>query len=388
MQAIGDKDGSEAFPYSALRPDLPLCHLQNLESLDFEARQECITHNTAGRMSGDTGANAMEDTPVVLAGPSAGEDPAVALAQSLDKIRHQTTSNLVHQKRPATLLLAIEATLTEESETALTPVAYFAALLSTLEQIASLPADQQQVADPEGETLAAVLYLLAMVLPYTPASIIRTRTSSLLEVLAPLLATLKESAPAIKSLFAIFATLFLSLDNATLTSSLHYKQIYNTLLSFLVDGRPKVRRKAQEVVTSLLANPPAPSTKHPYANRTAEFVLESLKESLREGKKGGKRKQQAEGTPSDEATRAIALCAFIKSIGKDWPATVSICGVLFPRCLLIGLHSFRLLHRYALYCFLCLACRMHSSPTLLTTSSRLCSANRPTLSRRVKLRRR
>lgn len=265
------------------------------------------------------------------------EDPAILLKQALDKIRHQTTSNLVHQKRPATLLIALEATLTEQG-TALTPVAYFAALWSTITQLVGSAAASSGGATPASaagaaadsdaeETLAAALYLFAIVLPCTPPPVLRTRTSSILELLGAQIASLQEQAPALKSLLTILQAVYLNMDASSL-NQLQAKQAFNSILLLLIDNRPKVRRKAQEVITAILGNPPAPSVKHPYASRIADFVLESLKEALREGRKGGKRKQQDQGGPSEEVSRAIALCAFIKSVGKDWPADVSWSGFL------------------------------------------------------------
>ena len=246
-------------------------------------------------------------------------DPAAVLANNLGKLRHQTTSNLIHQKRPATLLVALEATLTEQ-ETALTPIAYFAALLSTTQQLVDGGAE-----DSDGETLPAALYLLAIVVPCVQPGVIKSKSGTLLESLGPLLVTLHDQAAAAKSTLSILQSTFLSLDGSTL-NSLQAKQVFNGVLAFLVDPRPKVRRKAQEAIQAMLANPPAPSTKHPYAVRVAEYVLESLKDALKEGKKGGKRKMQiqnegAGNSASEEASRAIGLCAFVKMIGKDWPAS-------------------------------------------------------------------
>lgn len=259
---------------------------------------------------------------------SDASEQAVALATALDKIRHQTTSNLVNQKRPATLLVALDATLTEQ-EAALTPVAYFAALLSTTQQLVAGNAE-----DTDGETLPAALYLLGIVLPCVNLSIVKSKSGPLLETLGPLLVSLHEQAATIKSLLSIFQAIYLSLDGSSL-NALQAKQVFNGILTFLVDQRPKVRRKAQEAIQAMLANPPAPSTKHPYAVRIAEFVIESLKDALKEGKKGGKRKMQSqnEGAVSEEASRAIGLCAFIKMAGKDWPASQ-----IGPLCaLLLGL---------------------------------------------------
>lgn len=173
-------------------------------------------------------------------------------------------------------------------------------------------------------------------LPFTQQAVLRSKLGTLLELLTPQLAASGEAGTT-KSLLALFQPIYLAMDTSTV-NSLQAKQAFNALLAYLVDPRPKVRRKAQEVIQAMLANPPAPSVRHPYAGRVAEFVLESLKDALKEGKKGGKRKQQHSqltvggdgGNVSEEASRAIGLCAFIKMVGKDWPA-----NYIAPLCALL-----------------------------------------------------
>lgn len=253
-------------------------------------------------------------------------EPAVELKQALDKIRHQVSSKLVNQKRPASLLVAIETTLNEQG-TALAPVAYFAALLSTIQQLAA----NAEAIDSDGETLPAALYLFAIVLPCTSGAVVKSRSGTLIEVFGPLMAVYNDQAAAMKSLLTILQFVYINMDNSALTGSLPAKQVFNTILALLVDPRPKVRRKAQEVVQVLLANPPAPSIRHPYATRVADFVIESLKEALKEGKKGGKKRAQEDASGSSpEVSRAIGLCAFIKMAGKDWPSSyiAPLCSLL------------------------------------------------------------
>jgi ribosomal RNA-processing protein 12 len=54
------------------------------------------------------------------------------MEEALGKIRPHTSSSLAHQKTPATLLHALEATF-QEQKTEKSPTAYFAALLTTLD---------------------------------------------------------------------------------------------------------------------------------------------------------------------------------------------------------------------------------------------------------------
>ena len=59
------------------------------------------------------------------------DDMADNVEATLSKIRPHTSSSLAHQKAPATLLRAIEATFHEQN-TGSSATAYFAALLTTL----------------------------------------------------------------------------------------------------------------------------------------------------------------------------------------------------------------------------------------------------------------
>ncbi len=84
----------------------------------------------------------------------------------LSKIRPHTSSNLPHQKAPATLLSALEATFKEQNTDA-SPAAYFAGLLTALEStVQSEREGEFKLGD--GDILPAELYLLALVGPFVP----------------------------------------------------------------------------------------------------------------------------------------------------------------------------------------------------------------------------
>jgi ribosomal RNA-processing protein 12 len=90
---------------------------------------------------------------------------------ALSKIRPQTASSLEHQKAPANLLHALEATI-DEKKTERTSTAYFAAILTALGGTLQNDASSGLALD-EGDMIPAELYLLALVAPFVPPPVIR-----------------------------------------------------------------------------------------------------------------------------------------------------------------------------------------------------------------------
>lgn len=133
------------------------------------------------------------------------------MEDALAKIRLHTSSSLLHQKTPATLLLAIESTLKEQN-TEPTPTAYFAALLTALDGI--LQRKDTSLAD--GAILPAELYLLALVAPFIPKVVLRTHLNTLLSFTSPLFPLLIPHAPPIRSQLSLYHVIFQSLDRSKL----------------------------------------------------------------------------------------------------------------------------------------------------------------------------
>lgn len=192
------------------------------------------------------------------------------MEQALVKIRPHISSSLAHQKTPANLLVAIEATF-QEQKTDVTSTAYYAALLTTLDGIMQ----KGSTGVEEGDILPAVLYLLALVAPFVSSSVLRANLETVLTLTYPLFTTLIPHAPALRSQITLYQYLFKSLDRSQLNAQ-GIRQSYATILQFCVDSRPKVRRKATEIIKSILEIPPAPSLRHPYADRTADWVKAAL----------------------------------------------------------------------------------------------------------------
>jgi ribosomal RNA-processing protein 12 len=242
------------------------------------------------------------------------------MEEALSKIRPHTTSSLAHQKAPATLLRALESTLSEQGAER-TPTAYFAALVTTVDgTLKGGSSGSTPLALGDGDLLPAELYLLALVAPYVPHPVLRAHLSTLLSLTAPLFPELHAHAPPLRSLLSIYTAFLPALDRAHLDAP-GVRQAFFSVLHLTLDSRPKVRRRAAEVIQDVLAHPPAPLARHPYAERVADWAANALKEAAASpiGKHKGKKTQKVEGDASDAA---IHLIAFLRMVVPYLPPSV------------------------------------------------------------------
>ncbi|KAG8794506.1 hypothetical protein FRC16_010479, partial [Serendipita sp. 398] len=240
---------------------------------------------------------------------------------ALAKIRPHTNSKLPHQRKPAQLLAALEATLEQNAGSSensrQSPTAYFAALITTLEECIL----RKELSLDEGSTLAATLYLLAMVVPFVQPTVLRANLSKLYQTLPQLLPlALPNHAPPLRSLVSIFGSICSSMDQAMIQSTLNttgntpsatsvaIRQTLSSLLELTLDHRPKVRKRAAEVVKDILDSPPSPFIVHPWshlvANWSCAVMAQSANSSVATGKKG----------TGEGIDRMIHLLAFLRTV--------------------------------------------------------------------------
>ena len=212
---------------------------------------------------------------------------------ALAKIRPHTTSSLTHQKAPAQLLQALESTF-EQQETEKSPTAYFAALLTTLDSTLQTSRSSGALTFGEGDVLPAELYLLALTLPFVPHPVIRSNLSTILSLTAPLFPSLVPHAPPLRSQLAIYNSVYVALERSQLESAQGLRQSFASILHLTLDPRPKVRKKAAEVVRDVLAAAPPPSVRHPYASQVSDFILSTLANDVNPVK--GRNKGATDGT--------------------------------------------------------------------------------------------
>lgn len=234
----------------------------------------------------------------------------------LSKIRPHTSSALAHQKAPATLLRAIEATFREQN-TEPSATAYFATLLTTLDG-ALQSSGASGPAMGEADVVPAVLYLLAAVVPCVPHPVIRSNLPTTLSLTTPLFSALSAFAPPLRSQITLYGAILHALDRSDLDVQ-GLRQAFMTILQFTLDPRPKVRKKAAEVVKDVLSAPPLPMAKHPYAEKVAEWV----KAALTEISSGGIPKFKGKKADTEGSEAAVHLLAFLRPVLPTLPTEVS-----------------------------------------------------------------
>ncbi|KIJ68150.1 hypothetical protein HYDPIDRAFT_83324 [Hydnomerulius pinastri MD-312] len=231
------------------------------------------------------------------------------MEEALTKIRPHTSSSLAHQKTPANLLQALESTFTEMS-TDRTPTAYFAALITTLDGTLQ----KKDVSLGDGDVLPAELYLLALVIPFVPHPVIQTNLNTLLSLTAPLFPSLASHAPPLRSQLTLYNSIFRALDRSQLDVS-GVRQSFATILQLCLDPRPKVRKRAADLVNDVLSNPPSPLLRHPYAERVAEW----MQTSLHQASSGVLPKTKSASKDSSSADTSIHLLALLRPILPNLP---------------------------------------------------------------------
>ena len=233
---------------------------------------------------------------------------------ALEKIRPHTASSLAHQKAPAQLLQALESTF-EQQGTEKSPTAYFAALLTTLGSTLQTSQTSGTLSFGEGDVLPAELYLLALVLPFVPHPVIRSNISTISSLTAPLFPSLVPHAPALRSQLAIYNSVYVALERSQLESAQGLRQSFASILHLTLDPRPKVRKKAAEVIRDVLAAAPPPSVRHPYAPQVSDFILSTLTNDVSPVK--GKKKGATDGTET-----GIHILALLGPIVLTLPPSV------------------------------------------------------------------
>lgn len=238
------------------------------------------------------------------------------LQAALFKIRSHNTSSVLHQQKPAQLLLAVEAGLNEVSnrgseKITQSPTAYFASLLTTLDGV--LLGNQPSLGD--GETLTAILYLLALVINYVPQAVIQSHAYSVVTKLQPFFPMAKVShPPSLRSLITIIGSVTSSVNQTQLHDIKEVKITFGLLVELTIDARPKVRKRAIEVVSNVLSTPPKPLLRHPWRESVAEWACNLLSRETSLAKEQ-RRFQEEKG-----AEMLIHLLFFLRSIVLEIPS--------------------------------------------------------------------
>ncbi|RSH79233.1 uncharacterized protein EHS24_001272 [Apiotrichum porosum] len=255
-----------------------------------------------------------------------------AFGTQLANVRRLTSSNQAHQAKPAKLLSAIEATISASLPGSSLPhsaTAYFSALLQCLEKACSdeIGADEtgEEIAETEkmdgGALIPATLYLLAIVVPETPAQVVLSKLSPLLENLLPLYQNALPFPPALRSLLQIVTAVTLFATPQLLGSSPLLKRAWSYLLELNLDPRPKVRHLAQEGVRKVLTTPVPPRVTpgaHPFLPRTRDWVTNALEDELKSGTSKSKKARFAGAEEDSDGKKAIWVVQGLRGWVAVW----------------------------------------------------------------------
>ncbi|NXT49432.1 RRP12 protein, partial [Pluvianellus socialis] len=218
---------------------------------------------------------------------------------TFSKVQRFWESNSAAHKEICAVLAAVTEVIRsrggKESETE-----YFAVLMTTLEAVES------------PESLAAVAYLLNLVLKRVPSPVLIKKFSDASKVLMGIVSSqaCSSSTSALRWVLSCLATLLRKQDLAAWSYPVTL-QVYHGLLSFCVHTKPKVRKAAQSGVCSILRGSEflfgdAAPEHHPAAPSTAKFCVQEI--------------EKAGGTK--EATTTLHVLALLRDLLPCFPAAV------------------------------------------------------------------
>lgn len=212
------------------------------------------------------------------------------------KVQRYWESNSAAHKEICAVLAAVTEVIRSQGGKE-TETEYFAALMTTLEAVDS------------SESLAAVAYLLNLVMKRMPVAVLKKKFSDTAKALLDIMSNQANSdcLSCLRWILSCLATLLRKQD-LSVWSYPSTLQMYHGLLSFTVHTKPKVRKAAQQGVCSVLLysdfmfsdNAPA---HHPAAAATAKFCCKELEQS------GG----------SKEDTTTLHVLGFLKDLLSALP---------------------------------------------------------------------
>ncbi|KAL9585189.1 MAG: hypothetical protein Q9203_004360, partial [Teloschistes exilis] len=228
-------------------------------------------------------------------------------------------ANMDPDKQTSVVLSAVEDTLRDQKHEQ-SPTAYFAALLALLGQalVGSNGTSNKELA-------SAVVYLLDLVAEHVPAPLLRSKFSQILTSLAPLLTSEDAEAPLLRSSIGCLESLLAVQDAAAWALPLTQigpRRAVAGLLLLASNPKPKVRKRAQEAIITVLKNPPpSPSLDHPVADMCAETALRIAGDVLAiSDARNKKTKASTHDQRQPDLLHALHLIKIIASAAGGWPS--------------------------------------------------------------------
>ncbi|XP_041921252.1 RRP12-like protein isoform X3 [Alosa sapidissima] len=226
---------------------------------------------------------------------------------SFRKVQRYWESNSAAHKEICAVLAAVTDVIRTQGGKE-TETEYFAALMTTLEAVDS------------SESLAAVAYLLNLVLKRVPVPVLKNRFSDTTKAFMDVMSSQanSDSSSALRWILSCLA-LMLKKQDVSVWSYPSTLQAYHGLLSFTVHSKPKVRKAAQQGVCSILRGSDflfsdSRPAHHPAAVTTAKFCCKEI--------------EQAGGSKEDTTT--LHVLGLLKELLPCFPigSTKSCCETL------------------------------------------------------------
>uniref|UniRef100_A0A452R2T1 Ribosomal RNA processing 12 homolog n=1 Tax=Ursus americanus TaxID=9643 RepID=A0A452R2T1_URSAM len=262
---------------------------------------------------------------------------------TFSKVQRFWESNSAAHKEICAVLAAVTEVIRSQGGKE-TETEYFAALMTTVEAVES------------PESLAAVAYLLNLVLKRVPSPVLIKKFSDTSKAFMDIMSaqTNSGSTSALRWVLSCLATLLRKQDLEAWSYPVTL-QVYHGLLSFTVHPKPKIRKAAQHGVCSVLKGSEfmfgekAPAH-HPAAVSTAKFCIQEIE------KAGG----------SKEATTTLHMLTLLKDVLPCFPeGLVKSCSETLLRVMTL---SHVLVTACAMQAFHSL---FHAKPSLGTLSAEL-----------------
>jgi len=150
-----------------------------------------------------------------------------------------------------------------------TASAYFAALVTILQGTLT----RNETSLNNGDVLPATLYLIAIVVPFLPPTLLRSQST----LHSPPYPRIPSPAYKFSRAFPpVPCHNFISSPDSHSPNAAALPNASSTIVEHTIDPRPKVRRKAAETVRDILSNPPPPLQAHPWQVRVGEWACAVL----------------------------------------------------------------------------------------------------------------
>ena len=168
----------------------------------------------------------------------------------------------------------IKETRMEESDEEPTGVEFFWALLKTLDLSDQL------------ESISATVALISIVIKTVEKDIFKAKFSDAAKTFLKLLEQHKDSddASVVRGLLGCLCVLLRAQDAETWNFSSTTK-VMDSILSFAIDNRPKVRKASHHAVCSILASKEEGTDFHPAANKASEFLVKLIEDNVGQNEK-------------------------------------------------------------------------------------------------------